>query len=490
MAQRIQVPFIGGTALSRNIQVNNQATVNFMQAVKGPGAKSQFVLESAPGLVARSTLGDGPIRTSRMVQSAIRSGGTGLELYGVYGSKLMAQTISSGDIEIGSLNANPGRVSIARGRTAIMMVDGVDGYYYDGTTFAQITDPDFPGVSAAAAPTQCVYIDGFFVVVDALTDLFYISDVEDPTRWNALDFEAASVAPDKALAIAASESLLWIVGDETAQAYYNSGNADFPYEIVLSATQEVGILAPDSIAESDDGIFYLATTPEGGRFVYKIQGQSGQVISNDEQEAFLTRVIDPTDAYGFIYKQAGKSFYVLQLSASGGFDPRTSSTLVYNIKARAWESRELLDGSAWRIGGHGILGNKNIGGSRLQAQSLELDLDTYTDAGQEMIRRRRTQIIHQNNYLIDFWSVVLDCTTATTKSPTAEPLIKMRYSNDGGQTWSSWLFETLGRIGETTHRVKWDKLGAGRNRVFEFECSENLNLTILGGYAEIEIRRD
>lgn len=490
MAKRISVPFIGGTAVSRNIQVNNQTTVNFMQAVKSQGAKSQFILESAPGLVFRATLGDGPIRTNRMVQSSIRSGGTGLELYGVFGNKLMAQTVSSGNAEIGTLNSNPGRVSIARGRTAICMVDGVDGYYYDGTTFAQISDADFPGVSSAGSPTHVAYIDGYFVVNDALTDSFYISAVEDPTSWNALDFEAASVAPDNALALATTESLLWIIGDETAQAYYNSGNADFPYEIVLSATQEVGILAPDSVAESDDGLFYLATTPEGGRFVYQIKGQAGQVITGDEQEAFLTKVIDPTDAYGFIYKQAGKSFYVLQLSASEAPDARSSSTLVYNIKARAWEARELLDGSAWRIGGHGVLGNKNIGGSRLQAQSFELDLSTYTDSGQEMIRRRRTQIIHQNNYELDFWSVVLDCTTATTESPSATPLIKMRYSNDGGQTWSSWLFESLGKIGETQHRVKWDKLGSGRNRVFEFECSEDLNLSILGGYAEISIRND
>ena len=490
MPQRTTVPIVGGQAVSRNVQVNNQATVNFMQAVKGRGAKHQFVLETPPGLVSRSTLGNGPIRTSRMVSSAIRAATTGLELYGVFGTQLVAMTQLSGDATIGTLNANTGRVSMARGRTAIMMVDGTDGYSYDGTTFAVIADADFPDGGTGGAPTHCVYIDGFFVVIDANTDRFFISAVEDPTSWNALDFEAASVAPDNALALAATESLLWIIGDETAQAYYNSGNPDFPYEIVLSATQEVGILAPDSIAESDDGIFYLATTPEGGRFVYQITGQSGRVITGDEQEDFLETVTDPTDAYGFIYKQAGKSFYVLQLSATTGDDPRTSSTLVYNIKARAWETRELLDGTAWRVGGHGILGNKNIGGSRLQAQSLELDLSTFTDVGQEMIRRRRTQIIHQNNYELDFWSLVLDVTTATTISPSANPLIKMRYSNDGGQTWSDWLFESLGRIGETQHRVKWDKLGAGRNRVFEFECSEDLNLTIQGGYAEITIRRD
>lgn len=490
MAQRMTIPFIGGAAVDRSVQVNNQATVNFMQAIKGQGAKHNYVLETAPGLLSRSTPGDGPIRTSQMRNSSIRAAATEGELYGVYGTKLIAQTVLGADIEIGTLNANSGRVPIARGRTAMMMVDGTDGYSYDGTTFAQIADADFPGNTGAGAPTHCMYLDGFFIVNDALTDNFFISALEDPTSWNALDFDAAAVAPDNALAIAATESLLWIIGEETAQAYYNSGNPDFPYEIVLTATQEVGILAPDSIAESDDGIFYLATTPEGGRFVYQISGQSGRVVTEDEQEAFLLEVTDPTDAYGFIYKQAGKSFYVLQLSAVGGMDPRPSATLIYNIKAKRWEARELLDGSAWRVGGHGILGGKNVGGSRIQARSMFLDLNTYTDLGQEIIRRRRTQIYHKDNYDLDWHALVLDITTATTLSPSAKPQVKMRYSNDAGQTWSSWLFEPLGQIGKTLHRVQWRKLGQGRNRVYEIECSEDLNLTLQGGYAELSVLRD
>lgn len=491
-SQRIQIPFVGQQAVSRSVIVNNQATVNFMQALKGRGAKAPMVLETAPGLVTRGPCGNGPIRTGQMVSSKIRVGATENELYGVYGDNLVAQTLTAGNITVGTLNANPGRVRIARGRNYIALVDGVDGYTYNGTTFAQIADLDFPGNTGAGAPTFILYLDGFFIVNDALTDNFYISGLEDPTVWNALDFEAASVAPDNALGLAASTSLLWIFGDETSQAYYNSGNADFPYEIVLSATQQVGVLAPESIAESDDGIFMLATTPEGGRFVYQIKGQAGRVITEDEQEDFLTTITDPTTAYGFIYKQAGKSFYVLQLGASTGPDARGSSTLLYNIKAQAWETREILDGSAWRPGGHGILGGMNIVGSRLQGLNLELDLNDYQDAGAPMIRRRRAQIIHQNNQLMDFWSLIVDVQggVGTEVAAGANPQLKMRYSDDGGQTWSRFMVEEVGRIGQTLKRCQWDQLGIGRNRVFEVELSEAVNLTITNAYAEVSVLDD
>jgi len=487
MAGRIQIPFVGPQSVSRSVMVNNQATVNFMQAIKGAGAKAPIVLETAPGLIQRQVAGDGSVRTAQMVASKLRVAATENELYGVYGTRLVAQTEAAGNVDVGTLNANPGRVVIAKGRQYLAMVDGTDGYTWDGTTFTQIVDPDFPGNTGAGSPTFILYLDGFFIVNDALTDNFFISAVENPTSWNALDFDAASVAPDNALAIAEANSLLWIFGDETSQAYYNSGNPDFPYQIVLSATQDVGILAPDSLASSDDGIFFLATTPQGGRFVYHIRGQSGQTISGDEQEDFLTTVTDPTTAFGFVYKQAGKSFYVLQLGPTTGADARTSSTLIFNMKAQAWETREALDGTAWLAGGHGILGNVNVIGSRLQALNYTLDLNTFDNGGEAMIRRRRCQVVHNMNKLLDFWNLIVDVQggVGTAVAAGANPQLKMRYSDDGGQNWSDFLIEEVGRIGQTMKRCVFDQLGISRNRIFEIELSEAVNLTIMGAYVEI-----
>ena len=480
---------VGGQAVSRSVVVNNQATINFIQAIKGKGAKAPIVLETAPGYVDQGVVGDGPIRTGLMVNSSIRPASVKGELYGVYGSKLIDHTSDIGNLEIGTLSA-PGlnnRVRMARGRQYIAMVDGVNGWTWDGTTFAQITDLDFPGQVGAGAPTFMLYLDGFFIVNDALTDNFFISAVEDPTSWNALDFDAASVSPDNALAMASQVSLLWIIGDETAQAYYNSGNPDFPYDIVLNATQEVGILAPQSLADSDDGIFYLATTPEGGRFVYQISGQAGRVITEDEQEQFLNTLEDPTTAYGFIYKQAGKSFYCLQLGPSPG---KTSSCLIYNIKAQAWETREIVNGEGWRVGGHGILDNQNVAGSRLQGRYGILDLNEYQDSGQEMVRTRRSQVFHVLNNSIDFWALIVDIQGGIGTATSPNPILKMRYSNDAGQTWSDWLQENCGGVGQYNRRIVFDQLGSGRNRLFEIQLSDAVNLTIIGAYAEITVDAD
>ncbi len=480
MAQRQTIPFIGPQSVSKSVAVNNQATVNFVHSRQGMGAKAAIVLESAPGLVDLIAAGSGPCRTPQMVNFKGK-------LYGVFGrdlvsidDNLVVTVVSSFQLDDVATTC-----SIARGRNFVMVVDGSKGYTWDDTTFLEITDLDFPAnfTPTAALVTHVTYLDGFFIVNNALSDLWYISAIENPTNWNGLDFEAAAVSPDAVLAHTANGAILWMIGDETAQPYYNSGNFLFPYRLILNAVQEVGIAAPHSLAESDDGVFWLATTPEGGLFVYRIQGQAGQVISGEEQDTYLATQDNIKSATGFIYKQAGKSFYILQLDVD-------KPTLVYNINVGVWETRTLIDGSAWRIAGHGVLDNaRNIGGSRLTARIYELDTNVYSDSGGTFIRRRRTQIYHRNGHLLDWWEIVVDVAPGVGLEGDvqgSDPTIRLRFSNDAGLTWGAWLIEPIGRQGEFERRAVFRNLGSARNRVFEIEAADPVEITIINAYAVIQ----
>ncbi len=486
MVRRQNIPFIGQTSRARSVQVSNQETLNLMTAIQGDGAKAIATLESAPGLVDLGAVGNGPVRTPQFIEWLHPVDGT-TDTYAVFGRHLIRFTVLTGPNVIGTLLDNSNTVRITRGRTHIMLVDGVGGYTYDGTTFQQISDPDFPdaGSSPPASPTHVVYLDSYFIVNDANSDAWYISGIEDPDSWNALDFEAAAVAPDRALALANTESELWLIGDQTCQAYYNSGNPFFPFEVILSATQEVGTTAPQSVAESDEGIFFLGTTPEGGRFVYQIRGQSGRIITADEQSAELQDVSDISGAVGFIYAQAGKSFYCLRLDNS-------RPTMIYNIRAQAWESRSLLDGSAWRIGGAGLFNGQNIGGSRLTARYYRLDLNDYTDSGSPFLRRRRTMIYHVTNQRMDWWELVVDVQsgTGTVSGGGSDPQIRLRFSDDGGVTWSATISQPLGKQGQRLRRAVFRRLGASRSRIFEVSVFEPAELTLINAYAHVEILED
>lgn len=474
---RKTIPIIGASNKDRAIAVNNQLTSNLVSAQKSYGAKSQVILESGPGRVQRGIAGNGACRTAKMLPWKGK-------LYGVFGTKLVSIDANLVAIDIGTLNTASGTVVIARGRNYLMLVDGTNGYTWDNTTFAAISDMDFPGVSEGAAPTHCVYLDGAFVVNDPSNDNFFRSGTEDPTSWNALDFEAASVAPDNVLGIAATESILYMVGEVTTQPYYNSGNADFPYAVYLSGVQEIGLYAIYSLARSDDGVFFLATTPEGGIFAYRMMGTEGQKISGDEQDGQFLDLVDATTAVGFIYTQSGKSFYVLQF-------PDDDLTLTFNISAGVWEDRSTNNGR-WDVGGHGVISNKNIVGSINDSRFYELSLSSYADGDFPLIRKRRTQLIHVDNYLVDYHELIIDFQpgVGTASGQGKNPVCFMRYSNDAGHTWSSVLQAPIGRQGESQRRARFTQLGSGRNRIFEFWVSDPVQVVIIAGYASLTVLRD
>ena len=68
------------------------------------------------------------------------------------------------------------------------------------------------------------------------------------------------------------------------------------------------------------------------------------------------------------------------------------------------------------------------------------------------------------------------------------PQFILRWSDDGGHTWSSEYWRDLGPIGATYTRVIWRRLGAtmkSRDRVYEVTAADPMVTAIMG--AELEV---
>ena len=64
----------------------------------------------------------------------------------------------------------------------------------------------------------------------------------------------------------------------------------------------------------------------------------------------------------------------------------------------------------------------------------------------------------------------------------ADPQVMMRWSDDGGHTWSSEHWRSMGLIGETQTRVIWRRLGMTnklRDRVYEVSGTAPVKVAIL-----------
>jgi hypothetical protein len=59
------------------------------------------------------------------------------------------------------------------------------------------------------------------------------------------------------------------------------------------------------------------------------------------------------------------------------------------------------------------------------------------------------------------------------------PQAMLRWSNDGGFTWSNENWTTIGAEGQYTNRARWRRLGWARDRVFEVVVTDPINAVIV-----------
>lgn len=468
---RTEIPFNGPTQEGRLSLVGAQRSINLYPKLQSPGDKNKVSLYSCPGLKFLISSGNG----------ACRSNGTLFKdkLYFVAGSELISIDGVGSTASVGILNTSGGRVELVAGRDYLALVDGTDGYSWDDTTFAQITDEDFP-----ASPSHITYLDGYFIVNKGSSDEFYISTVEDPTAWGALDFANAEASPDDILAHTANQKDLYLFGETTTQVYYDSKNPDFPFDPYPNGVMQVGIEAKHSLVSTSHGIFWLSRTNEGEIRVSKAIGMQHQIISSSDIDWQISQFSDVSDAIAWIEQDGDRTLYVITF-------PTADKTYCYDVmlpKEIGWFEKKSWDIGRWRASGYGAIGTKRIIGDYTNSNFYTLDFDTFDENGEILERTRQAQIVHSQKKEITFWEFILDIEVGVglTSGQGDDPQIMLEYSHDGGKTWSSELWEDLGKIGERNTEVFWSKLGSERDWLFKVQVTDAVAVNIIAAYGDIE----
>lgn len=464
---RITIPFVGPDYANRSNNANSQKTSNLWPRMQKPGSKTAIALYGTPGLTLLGAAGTGPWRSD-----LVKFGG---ELYGVSGDSLYKLNANLSPTLIGALSTSGGRCLLVAGRSYLLIVDGTAGYTYNGTTFATITDVDFP-----AGATHATYIDGRFIVNEGSSDAFWISAIEDPTSWGALDFASAEANPDNILAHIATYKELYLIGSETTQVFYNSGNPSFPYDPYPQGTIELGIQAKYSLAKSSIGLFWLATTPEGDLAVVQINGFQPAIVSDDIAWD-LTQMSVTDDATGFVYRTNDRTIYQISF-------PTEKKTFEYIVEEKLWVERSTYGKTRYIAAGHGYLSNTHVMVDYESGNYYKLDYDAYTDNSQpiERIRRSQHQFSGNGTAMICHELVVeFEAGVGLVTGQGSDPQAMLRYSDDGGHTWSSEMWRSIGKIGEYKRRARWAKIGKFRDRIWEIKVSDPVKVVITNAYANV-----
>jgi len=79
----------------------------------------------------------------------------------------------------------------------------------------------------------------------------------------------------------------------------------------------------------------------------------------------------------------------------------------------------------------------------------------------------------------------LETGLGTTTGQGVDPQIMLRYSDDGGHTWSHDIFVSAGPLGQYKRRAIWRRLGRSRDRIFEIVYSEPTPLRLVNAYLQV-----
>jgi hypothetical protein len=466
----MKTPILGSSYVARSVNAADARMVNLFPEIVPEAGKEPAFLNRAPGLKLEFTAGFGPIRGLWVL---------GSNMYVVSGTQLYKVTPAYVVTLIGSVTGT-GPVSMADNGTQLFVACNGPSYIYNATTdvFQQITDGDFPGAVTVG------YLDGYFVFNEPNSQKIWVTALLDGTSVDPLDFASAEGSPDGVVGIIVDHGQLWVYGTNSIEVWYNSGNADFPFTRIPGAFNELGCAAAYSLAKMDNGLFWLGKDARGQGIVYRANGYSGQRISTHAVEWHIQQYGDLSDTIGYTYQQDGHSFYVLIF-------PTADTTWVYDVATQAWHERAGFANGEFtrhRSNCQAFFGTKVMVGDYQNANIYSFDLDDYSDNGsiQKWLRSWRALPTGQNNLKrTAHHSLQLDCESGTglNLGQGSDPEVMLRWSDDGGHTWSNEHWVSIGKIGEYYRRAIWRRLGMTmklRDRVYEVSGTDPVKIAIMG----------
>ena len=173
--------------------------------------------------------------------------------------------------------------------------------------------------------------------------------------------------------------------------------------------------------------------------------------------------------------------------------PTANATWVYDVATQAWHERAGWDTTLGQFTRHRSNCQCNFGGNTVvgdyeNGNIYTFDLGVYADNSsiQKWLRSWRALPSGTNNLKRSSQhSLQLNCESGTglNTGQGSDPQIMLRWSDDGGHTWSNEHLSNMGKIGEYYRRVFWRKLGMTvklRDRVYEVSQTDPVKAVIMG----------
>ena len=351
---------------------------------------------------------------------------------------------------------------------SITFADSGGGSNATGNTTLQ----GFPSGAAALVP-GAVFLDGYTIVATKSGNI-YNSDINDPSRWNPLNFTQAQADPDPIIGIVKHFNYICVFGEWSTEFFYDASvSPGSPFLRQDSYKNEVGCADGNSIVQFEQAVIFVGTSKTHGRAVYILDGVSPVVISTRYIERYLNAdsSLGNSAIQAYVIKVAGHTLYVMSL-------PGSDFTFVYDVNEKEWYQWTSFDGSNehyFSIWTATQFDELVVGLHATNGKLYNISTTVYQDDTQPIYWRVVTTLMDFNTMKRKFFKsleAVGDKVAAT---------LQIRHYDDDYTTPSNWRTTLLSNVRSIIYQC-----GQARRRAWEFLITDNVAIRLEAAEIHVE----
>jgi len=475
--------FVGTSYTAPSIYQDDQECINFFAEIdptKQPGERGIVALYPTPGLLFQTQLANAEVRGLHTMSGE-------KILIAVAGNIVYKVTTAMAATQIGTLTTSSGQVSISDNITnadglIAYIVDGVNRYtWVEATnTFTTLPSSDGPWQGANVVDV----IDNYNIYNEPNSQNWACTDLGSQYSTQAL-YGSSDGSSDLLVTLIADRRQVYLLGETTTEVWNDVGNViagitTFPFQRVPGTFSQNGIGARFSLARFADSFVCVCKDTRGDSTIEMMQGYAWVKISTHAVEQSLTNEIT-YDAFAYTYQIEGHEMYVCTFPSIGD-----GLTWVYDGSTKSWHKWLYWDSdnavyTRHRSNCGAYFNNMYIVGDYQNGKLYSIENAVYTDDGAMIRRLRRAKHLTtdlQRQYFEEF-QIQFQPGVGLNDGQGQDPQAMLRWSNDGGSTFSNEHWVTIGKIGNYLNRAIWRRLGWSRDRIFEVVITDPIKAVIV-----------
>lgn len=499
--KEIPLQIVGGNKFGRDPKISVEQTWNML-------VTDDWIAPTAGWLKVQSIYSNGQGR-------GIFSSPKLNEMFAVINDKVFVFDNNLTRTQIGTLDTFIGDVYIEANNYAsplVLFSDSQDIWQYNTSTLA------FTKLAIDFKPGYLGFQNGRFISPDLTTNSWRLSTTTGASITFPNDSQHVGAIQTKsdtaqaAIRMPEKGNQLLVFGKIVTEPWFDAPTTNlFPYQRSTSSNIDYGLANPETLAAGDKFVVWLGLNEKAGVSIMVTDGNGSKQISTDGINYELARLTNPTNAYGFLYRQDGHVLYIITF-------PDDNITFMYDFNTNLFfylSDSNFNHHIAKRVC---FFNNKYYFVSFSDGDLYELSSEYYTANGTEIPRVRicphirlpdQSPFILANlGFTIEQGQIPFDDRDTrfyiSTETPTpiatedihfvlgggrnyrdTVPRVDFSLSKDGGVSFGSNFSKELNSYGVRQNRLWWLGMGRGNDMVPQFRFWANYRILATNGVANI-----